>query len=309
MKVVSYLSVVPTKNSNQQKTELLRRYVEGVQKNGDTGILHTGYQLIPADVAVIQGWVYENKAPVHLKLRNDVIEYQKLRDRYTCAADANLLNYANKQNPLGYLRYSFNGVFPHTGIYCDDNIDVQRWNKISANYKIKIEPTKRKGKWIILMLQRNGGWSMQGEDVQDWALKTIKRIRKYTDRPILIRAHPGDQKAQHYLNERRTRLKNLPGVKISPIGRSLEEDLTKCWAVVNHNSSAVVGPMIQGYHTFITDAGASQCRDAANTELRYIENPLEFDREKWAQRISMFTWNFAELSSGECWSHMKNYCQ
>jgi len=67
--------------------------------------------------------------------------------------------------------------------------------------------------------------------------------------------------------------------------------------------------MIQGYHTFITDAGASQCRDAANTELQYIENPLEFDREKWAQRISMFTWNFAELSSGECWSHMKNYCQ
>jgi len=43
--------------------------------------------------------------------------------------------------------------------------------------------------------------------------------------------------------------------------------------------------------------------------LQYIENPLEFDREKWAQRISMFTWNFAELSSGECWSHMKNYCQ
>jgi len=53
--------------------------------------------------------------------------------------DSNLFLYANTTNPLHYLRYSFNGVFPTTGIYCDTTIDPCRWQKISQNLKHNIE--------------------------------------------------------------------------------------------------------------------------------------------------------------------------
>ena len=307
MKVVSYLNSVPSKNNNKQKTDLLIKYIQGVNTAGDTGILHNGNNTVPCDVGVIQGWVYENKSSNHLRLRDNVIQTQKQNNRFSCTADANLFLYANKSNPHGYLRYSFNGIFPTTGIYCDETVDPSRWQQISKDTGIVLQPTVQKGKSIILMLQRQDGWSMKGTNVQDWALKTIKRIRKFSDRPILIRPHPGDKQAKVYLSDRFTRLKNISGVTISEQGIPLENDLTKAWAIVNHNSSSAVGPIIKGYHAFVTDPDDSQCAEVAHTDLSMLETPQQFDRQAWLERISMFHWKFSELEDGSCWRHMRSY--
>lgn len=309
MKVVSYLSSVPTKNNNPQKTELLHKFVQGVNAAGDTGIIHNGTNLVDCDVAMIQGWVHQDFKSTHLALRKLVIDTQKQKNRYVATADANLFLYQNSNNPHGYLRYSFNGIFPNTGIYCDNNVDPMRWAQIQKDTGIQLQDKKQKGAWIVLMLQRNGGWSMEGRDVQQWALQTIKKIRQYSDRLIIIRPHPGDKQANVYLQPNKTVIKNLPNVKISPQGRTLEEDLQKAWAVVNHNSSAIVGPIIQGYHAFVTDTVTSQCSDVAHNDFRWIENPQDFDRQRWLERISMFHWKFSELANGSCWRHMRNYCQ
>ena len=76
-----------------------------------------------------------------------------------------------------------------------------------------------------------------------------------------------------------------------------------------HNSSSIVGPIIQGYHAFCTDPEKSQCAKVSNTDFSKIEMPVEFDRQSWLERISMFHWKFSELSDGTCWRHMRNYCQ
>lgn len=309
MKVVSFLGTVPANNSNPQKPELLKKFVRGVGKIGDTGIVQPGYLMHDCDVAVIQGWVYDDISSQHLRLRKKIIDTQILRNKFVACADANLFLYRNKKNPHGYLRYSFNGIFPNTGIYCDDIINEHRWQQISYDNDIILEDYKKTGKNILIMLQRNGGWSMNGLDVQDWALKTIKKIREYSDRPIVIRPHPGDKRAPVYLHNKTTKLKNLPNVRISLGNVSLESDLANAWAVVNHNSSAVVGPIIQGYHAFVTDPLKSQCAEVANTDFSLIESPREFNRQRWLERISMFHWKFSELEDGSCWRHMRNYCQ
>jgi hypothetical protein len=65
---------------------------------------------------------------------------------------------------------------------------------------------------------------------------------------------------------------------------------------------------IEGYPIFLTDPDRSQAAEIANTDLKLIETPnTEFDRQRWVERLSMFHWNFEELKSGECWSHMRNY--
>lgn len=309
MKVVSYLSSVPARNSNNQKTLLLKKYVQGVNAAGDQGILHHGHSLIDADVGVIQGWVYEQKTTPHLKLRDNVINTQTNNKKYVCCADASLLLYANKNNPHGYLRYSFNGIFPTTGEYCDANINPLRWNSISKDMNIRLNPTIQKGKTIVLMMQRNGGWSMNGVDIQDWVIQTVKRIRQHTDRPIVLRPHPGDKKAVQYLNHQHNRIKNLPNVRLSTFDTPMQQDLHKAWAVVNHNSSSIVGPIIQGFHAFVTDPINSQCAEVAHTDFSKIESPNLFDRQAWLERISMFHWKFSELENGTAWRHMRNYCQ
>lgn len=311
MKVVSYYKVVPPQNTSNEKTDILVKFINGVKIKGDVGILHTGFDVIDADVAIIQGWQHEvGKDAAHLRLRQAVIDHQLLRKKFVCTADSNLFLYANKTNsPHHYLRYSLNGIFPNTGIYFDRIIDPNRWQQISKDTGIVLENKKLYGKNILICCQRNGGWSMGKLDVIDWLNNTIKEIRKYSDRPILVRPHPGDKKAANYLNPKNNLLKPFLNVEISKINTPLETDLKDTWCVVNHNSSSIVGPIIKGYPAFITDPEKSQCKDVANTNFKYIERPLEFDRLSWLERISMFHWKFSELEDGSAWKHIRNYCQ
>ena len=306
MKIVSYKNVVPALNKSYEKETLLALFVNGVKAAGDTAYLYEGYQPQQCDVAVIQGWQHDKgKTAKHLQLRQNVIDHQLQNNRYVVTADSNLFLYANKTNqPHHYLRYSFNGVFPTTGIYCDTNPDPKRWNKISKDLNIQLNDSKTKGMNIVLCCQRNGGWSMGGYSVVDWIENTVRKIRKYSDRKIIIRGHPGDKRVREYMSS--PKIISLPNVKIS-VNVPLENDLHKAWAVVNHNSSSIVGPVIQGYHAFITDPINSQCKEVAHTDFSKIENPDLFDRQKWLERISMFHWNFDEISNGDCWRHMRQY--
>jgi hypothetical protein len=303
MKVVSYLKSVPGRNNKPQKVQLLRDFITGVCACGDQGIIHDGFDVIPSDLNMIQGWVYEQTHTPHLDLRRRVIEC----NARTLCADANLFLYSNSANPWGYLRYSIDGIFPTTGIYFDDNPHRHRWKKIQRETQIELLPYKTRGKYIILCCQRNGGWSMDGINIQDWIIETVRKIRVHTDRLIVIRAHPGDKRAKEYLTGKNCRVNNLHNTTISPFDTPLEQDLHKAWAVVNHNSSSIVGPIIQGFHAFVTDPIKSQCKEVAHNDFSRIENPIEFDRQAWLERISMFHWSFEELRSGEAWRHMRKY--
>lgn len=309
-KVVSYYNVVPRVNKSQEKYDILTKFPIGVHRVGDIGLITHKSQVQDCDVAIIQGWQHERgKSAPHLKLRQDIIDTQLANGKYVCTADANLFLYANKSNkPHHYLRYSFNGVFPTTGIYFDDNPDPARWTQISQDCDIRLEDYKKGGKNIVLCCQRDGGWSMGSMSMLDWCVQTITELKKKTDRLIVVRPHPKDKKSvTSYIPAIKRRYRGDPQIKVSNLDHPLEHDLDKAWAVVNHNSSSIVGPLIQGYHAFVTDPANSQNAEVVNTDLSLIESPLEFDREKWLQRISMFHWKFAELEDGSAWRHIRQY--
>jgi hypothetical protein len=301
MRVAVYHRSVPNAK-NQEKIDVLQYFAQGVQHAGDQLINVEDYSYQTSQVGVIQGWVGPAKiTSEHQQLRNTVITNQIQSEQYVVTIDSNLFLYATPGNPDHYLRYSFNGVFPNTGIYCDTNVDSARWQKISSKLKIELKDYRTQGNHILLCLQRNGGWSMRDYDVVAWAHDTISEIRKHTSRPIVVRAHPGDKAAKQYIS-------SIAGHNVIPsVNATLLDDLKNCWAVVNHNSSPVVGAAIEGYPIFVTDHAKSQCREIANTDLSTIETPILFDRQSWVERISMFHWNFDELRSGECWQHMRRY--
>lgn len=307
MKVVSYYGVVPSKNKNQEKYDILTKFVKGVNAAGDLGIVHNGFDLQSCDVGVIQGWTHEvGKNLPHLKLRQSVID--RTANKHVVCADANLFLYANKSNePHHYLRYSFNGVFPNTGIYCDTHIDPKRWQQISKHTGIQLEAEKTDGKHILICAQREGGWSMGKLSLDNWLIATCKEIRKYSDRPIRVRLHPKDNATNRRASEISRLLRQVNLAVVSTNRDSLQKDLQNCWAVVNHNSSSIVGPIIQGYHSFITDSKTSQCAEVSNYGFEKIESPQVFDRQRWLERISMFHWNFEELEDGTAWRHMRTY--
>jgi hypothetical protein len=200
------------------------------------------------------------------------------------------------------LRYSFDGVFPTTGFYFDKDIDPARWTKISKDLGISLQPWRTQGNHILICLQRNGGWSMRGLDVIEWMNTTILEIRKYSRRPIVVRAHPGDKKIGKYLKV------NHKSVALS-IHADLKEDLINAWATVVYNSSPSVASIIEGIPAFLTDPHPqhSQSVAVANTDISRIEDPIMVDRQSWIERLSMCHWKFDELKSGEAWQFFKKY--
>jgi hypothetical protein len=297
--VVAYLAGVPSPHKSPQKVEMLKKFSEGAKRAGDNGIAHIGRNLLDCDVGVIQGWVHaDSPSSSHLLLRKKVSENTK--NKHTIIIDSNLFNYRDKTST--YFRYSMDGVFPTTGDYFWNQPDPDRWKKISRDLGITMKDWRTQGDHILICTQRNGGWSMQGLNVVAWLNQTITELRKYTDRPIIVRGHPGDKEAKKYLN---TKTKSWTLSK----NDSILEDFKNAHAVVTYNSSPGVAASIEGIPAFVTDPTPqiSQAYDVANVGLKHIENPELRDRQSWIEKIAMCHWKFEETGSGEAWQHIKKY--
>ena len=300
---VAYYGGIPPTNNNPEKPLILDNFLAGVRIVGDTAIAHQGMNAIPCDVALIQGFVHEHgKSAPHLQLRHNAVLLQKNNNRRSLIVDSNLFLYADPNNTKTYLRYSFDGVFPTTGFYFDRDVDPTRWTKISRDLNITLKPWRVKGEHILICLQRNGGWSMRGLDVIQWMNSTILEIRKHSQRPIIVRAHPGDKKIKSILKI------NHKNAHLSSNER-LVDDLTREWATVVYNSSPSVASLIEGIPVFLTDPSPeySQTFGLSDVDLSKIENPTLVERQSWVERLAMCHWNFNELRSGEAWKFFKQY--
>lgn len=300
---VAYYGGIPPKNNNMEKPMILDLFCQGVLNVGDTAIPHRSMSVVPCDVALIQGFVHDDgKNLPHLQLRKDAVNLQKKNNKKTLIVDSNLFLYVDKTNPLHYLRYSFDGIFPTTGFYFDKHVDPIRWKKISTDLRLTLKPWRSNGSHILLCLQRMGGWSMQGIDPMKWMDETIQTIRKYSDRKIVVRAHPGDKKIKKFLTVNH---KNV----ILSTSNNLVDDFYMAWATVVYNSSPSVASIIEGIPAFITDSNPqnSQSFEVSNTSLSQIENPSMPERQQWIEKISMCHWKFDELRSGEAWSFFRQY--
>ena len=305
MKTVAvYYAGIPPKNNKPEKRLVLANFAAGVRTSSDTVAECETMDYKVTDLAVIQGWVHEQSQNTpHLMFRKRIIDQQQKHGKHTLAIDSNLFLYRNPGNIQTYLRFSLDGVFPTTGCYFDQTIDESRWEQIKRDIGFDLQPWRTNGNHILICLQRNGGWSMKGLDVMQWCHNTISTIRKYSDRPIIVRGHPGDRNTKNYL-----RL-NLPNVTISK-NENILDDFKNAWAAITYNSSPGVASAIEGIPVFVLDPTPqnSQAFAIANTDLTNIETPrMPDDRLVWIQRLSMSHWNFQDLSSGKAWNYMRNY--
>lgn len=299
------MKVIPPGNSNPEKPALLKNYIEGVNKVGDKGVIVNTFHPMDTDVAVIQGFVHANsKQTPHLKLRRMIYENQMQRGKKCVIVDSNLFLAYDKNNSKTYLRYSFDGIFANTGEYCNapEHVDPARWNQIKNDLGIEVKPwKKRQDGHILIACQRDGGWSMQGQNVLQWLERTVKMIRNEIDSPILVRFHPGDKLRDTYP----AKIKHLN--IIPSTSKTLFDDLQNARAMVGHNSSPSIIAAIEGVPVFLTDAGRSQAKEIANTNFKNLSHPDDFDRGAWLEKLAMFHWKLDELKSGECWKHMRKF--
>jgi hypothetical protein len=286
--VAVYLSSLPRIADRGRKVDVLTAFADGVRQCGGRVVLQTSYQVLDCKLAVILGWVGKTIKGPHIQLRKDIIERQQQLGRQVMSIDSSCFKFADPNSI--FLRYSLGGVFYNKNNYANGNSNSQKWNEIQTTLGINMQPWRANGKHILVCLQRDGGWSMKGIDLNQWTIQTVTRLRQLTDRPILIRPHPKFQVNLHSVL-------SLPNVYQSTSGNTLQADLTDAWASVFYNSSSSVAAVLAGVPVFADDHDCVAWH-VSNHDLINIEAPIMPDRTQWLYDLCACHWTDEESRSG-----------
>ena len=163
----------------------------------------------------------------------------------------------------------------------------------AAQLRLEAKPWTNSGYNIVIAAQRSDSqqWAGQPPTVA-WLTETANAIRKYTDRPIVIRPHP------------RQRISDIPGCVIEmprPIPGTYDNfDYERClstaWAVVNHNSGPGSLAVLNGVPAFVH--ASSLAAPVGNTDLYAINDPVRPDRTEWLEQLAHTEWYTEEIASG-----------
>ena len=296
--VAVYYSSLPRIADRTRKMQVLEAFADGAQAIGAKTIRVSDHQIVDARLAVILGWVGTKLSGAHIMLRQSLIEHQQRTNNYIMPVDSSCFKFVDINSY--FLRYSLGGVFYNTNNYANINSTSSHWDQIQQKFPLlAFKPWRSDGQHILLCLQRDGGWSMKGTDLNQWTMNTIAQIRSITNRPIRIRPHPKARNniAQFY---------NIPGITVSNTGLTLEQDLSGAWASVFYNSSSSVASILAGVPVFVADPDCVAW-SVANTDIKQIETPVMPAREQWLYDLAGCHWSDEHSRLGQIYQHFNEY--
>ena len=283
----------PAKFSN--KVMLMDNFAEGVRSQGDEVIEFRDNRLPnqKLDAGFVLGYTLEDN------FRKKIIDQLRLQKTPSVFVDSNILHYARSEHE--WHRYSTGSVYPNSGTYFFDQLDTTKWHRFAGWHNTALKPWRTHGNHILILCQRPKGFNMF-TDQEVWLDKTIKRIRKQSRRPIMIRMHPGDGSRFKQIEKIQKKYGN--SVTISDHA-NIRDALVDCWCTVGLNSTPNVVAAIEGIPGYIEDPTRSWAADVAFTDLSLIENPPMPDRTNWATKIANIHWSNDEVRSGALWTAIK----
>lgn len=218
----------------------------------------------------------------------------------------------------GYMRFGWHSYGWSDANCNNENVGSERWNKFEKRTGITFKDWHSPGDYVLLMGQKEGDSALmplfeKGKHFHAWVLETILEIRKHTDRKIVFRPHPRTATRGVALLEKLLHKEKLVNVEITKNltiggnqgGVGLDNDLKGAYCVVTFNSLSGVEAAINGIPVFALDGG-SMVYPIAHKDLSQIENlNYDIDLQDWKNKIAYTIWNKEEVSTGECWGHLK----
>ncbi len=298
MKVGIFYNSISNPGKFSNKVMLMDNFKRGVDSAGDYVIEYRDNNLPDQDLAAgfVLGYTLEDN------FRKKIIDQLRARKIPQIFVDSNILHYARPEHE--WHRYSLNSVYPNDGTYFFGSLEADKWSRYSAWHGAPMKPWRTSGNHILIFCQRPKGWNMFGNDQEAWLDQMIDKIRKHSQRPIMVRMHPGDGsrfKAMEKLQKRY-------GASISISNHdNVRDALAGAWCTVGYNSTPNVVAAIEGVPGYIEDPVHSWAKDVAFTDISLIEHPPTPDRVAWANRIANIHWSNQEVCEGKLWCSIKNY--
>ena len=302
--VVVYASSVANAHKHVRKVACLENFAQGVRALGHSVVVDWDYRYQPAKLAVMLGWATTNTGGRNITLRKQVISEQRRHGFHTMCIDASCFKYLDDAGT--YLRYSLGGPFYDRAEYANRNSNSTKWQEIQHSLKLQIKPTRIGDGYILIGMQRDGGFSMKTLSPVAWLTCKIQEIRKYTNREIVIRPHPGkfdmlefeEFRSKHYIRQN-VRV-------INPLESTLLQNLESAHSAVFFNSSASVAAVLEGVPVFVDDASAVTWT-VAHHDIAQIESPQVFARDQWIQDLATAHWSDEDGRTGRIYQKFMPY--
>jgi hypothetical protein len=184
--------------------------------------------------------------------------------------------------------------------------------------KIKLHPwTDTEGHILIICQTFRGAGlrHMKWEEARDYFLDLPKRIRQYTDRPIIFRLHPNQGRESNSLDQanKNSITDNIPDVKFVTGKRSnskhtkgIEHHFPKTYCTITRTSAGCLDGILKGIPS-ISEDECNIANPVCDRDLSNIENILKPDRDQWVNDLCYAEWSVEDMKKGRCWKHLRSH--
>jgi hypothetical protein len=300
MKVGIFYSSIANIFKAPHKEELMNCFRDGVKSCGDTAIeFRSNVEIPQLDAGFVLGYTLENN------YRKRIIDTLKIQKSKIIYVDSNIFSYG--KNAHYYHRYSVDSVYPVDGEYFLGNkLNQLKTKEILEFHNLELKPWRTTGNNILILSQKTHSWNMLSKNGLEWTLEMIKRVRKVTDRQIVVRLHPGDKKFNQKNELEILKVFRNKGIVVSK-NADIRDDLKSAWCSVGYNSTPNCVSVLEGVPVYLDDPLNSWAKDVGFDDLSLIENPPLVDRSVWLDKISTIHWSNDEIRNGSYWRKFKEF--
>ena len=274
----------------------LEQFALGLKKCGVDYFTADSKTFSPCDVAIFYGAWKNRTTPRHV-MRKYIYD----SGMPFIALETPLLGRILTDRPR-YLRAGVGHFVNTLGNFNNKNKTSDRWNKLTADLNIDVKPWRNYGQYILLALQQPDDGSLLGANISKWAYDTVLEIRRYSNRPIVIRAHPKPRQYDMDLIRKACEVSDV--TYASPNAVTMKQHLQSAWATVTYTSGLAIDSVVSGVPAYGMSPG-SFVYDLEH-DLSTIGNPKTYDRSQWLNDMAYTQWTPDEMAEGLPWLHLKD---
>lgn len=254
-----------------------RAFLHSCQRKGYT-LAENSYD---ADVAIIWSVLWGGRM-----IRNELVwKHYHSKNKPVVVLEVGALN-------RGQLwKVGVNGI-NGSGYFGPIGMDSRRRTKLGIN----IEPWKQSTDILICLQHSKSDQWENMPAIELWLDTIISKIRKTSDRNIVVRSHPRNQILFNH-NHKNVILNKPRSVDAVNDSINFKNALLSAWAVVNWNSNPGVVAALNGVPVFT--GPTSLAKPIANLDFDMIERPSMPPREQWANDLAYTEWTVDEITNGE----------
>jgi len=184
----------------------------------------------------------------------------------------------------GFVKNIITGEIDCKRLYQNFKIDFQKYHEYKDKRNIVVLPPSNTVSRVF--------------DCIDWEEKIVSEIKKYTDRPIVMRYKNGP-----IMDETMTRSKSR---QIYNYDKTIQEELNDAYCVVSFNSSVALRALEMGIPVICEKYCPAY---PVSNKIQDIENLIEYEREKLFTSLSWGQFNIEEARNSKTFRILKNIKQ